>query len=88
MRSEYEANGFVFRPSLLDAAEIDVLLGELDRVLLEAPHDERFIMERDGTTVRTIANLHRRSDVYDHLVRHPVLIDVARTLLDDEVYVF
>ena len=88
MKSEYEANGFVFQPQLLDVAETDVLIAELDRVLAEDPRDERFILERDGVTVRTIANLHRRSTVYDHLVHHPLLIDAARTLLDDEVYVF
>ena len=88
MKSEYGADGFVFRPGLLDVAEIEVLIAELDRVLIEEPRDERFILERDGVTVRTVANLHHRSVVYSHLVRHPVLLDAARTLLDDEVYVF
>lgn len=88
MRSEYEASGFVVRPALLDVAEIEVLIAELDRVLAEEPRDERFILERDGVTVRTVANLHHRSIVYDHLVHHPVLVGAARTLLDDDVYVF
>ena len=88
MKSEYAANGFVFRPGLLDAGEIAVLVDELERVLVEEPRDERFILERDGVTVRTIANLHHRSTVYDHLVHHPVLLDAARDLLDDDVYVF
>ena len=77
-----------FCPALLDVSEIDVLIAELDRVLVEEPRDDRFILERDGVTVRTIANLHHRSVVYDHLVHHPVLLETARTLLDDDVYVF
>jgi ectoine hydroxylase len=88
MKSEYEADGFVFRPGLLDAAETAVLVAELERVLVEEPRDERFILERDGVTVRTVANLHQRSMVYDHLVHHPLLLDAARELLDDDVYVF
>ncbi len=88
MKSEYETSGFVFCPALLDVSEIDVLIAELDRVLVEEPRDDRFILERDGVTVRTIANLHHRSVVYDHLVHHPVLLEAARTLLDDDVYVF
>ena len=88
MKSEYETDGFVFRPGLLDATEIDVLVAELDRVLVEDPRDERFIFERDGVTLRTVANLHHRSVVYDHLVHHPVLLDAATMLLDDGVYVF
>src|SRR4051812_15968933 len=88
MRSEYEVNGFAFRPGLLDVAEIKVLVDELERVLAEEPRDESFILERDGVTVRTIANLHQRSMVYDHLVHHPVLLHAASDLLDDDVYVF
>jgi len=88
VKSEYEENGFVFRAGLLDGAEIAVLVHELERVLAEEPRDERFILERDGVTVRTIANLHHRSTVYDHLVHHPVLLGAARELLDDDVYVF
>ncbi len=88
IEAEYESSGFAFRPGLLSAAEVGALVDELDRVLAEEPRDERFILERDGITVRTVANLHQHSEVYDRLVHHPSLVDAVRTLLDDEIYVF
>lgn len=84
----YQHDGFLFRPELLCAAEAQVLRDETDRLLAGELPPDRFIVEKDGRTVRTIANPHLFSDVFARLVRHPVLLDVAQCLLQDDVYVF
>lgn len=85
---EFASAGFMFRAGLLSSAEAGVLTAELDRLLRDETRDERFIMEKDGATVRTVANPHLYSDVYDRLIHHPVLLSNAQALLDDDVYVF
>lgn len=85
---EYGERGFVFRPSLLSAAEVRVLNDELERILRAGPAEDRVIREKDGRTVRTVVNPHLHSDVYARLVRHPLLLEAAEALLGDKVYVF
>lgn len=85
---EYAERGFVFRPGLLSGEEVRVLNDDLERILRDDPAEDRFIREKDGRTVRTVVNPHLHSDVYDRLVRHPLLLDAAEALLGDKVYVF
>lgn len=85
---EYRRDGFAFRPNVLSAGEVAVLRAEVARLLAGERPAERFLIEKDGVTVRTIANPQLFSDVFGRLARHPALLGAARTLLDDEVYVF
>jgi ectoine hydroxylase len=86
--TEYRRDGYAFRPDVLSAVEIDVLNAETARLLAGDRPPERFIVEKDATTVRTVANPQLYSDVFGRLVRHPALLAAARALLDDDVYVF
>ncbi|MEO8264919.1 MAG: phytanoyl-CoA dioxygenase family protein [Ilumatobacteraceae bacterium] len=85
---DYQCDGFAFRPGLLSVAECQVLVGETDRLLSGECRPDRFVLEKDGGTVRTIVNPHRFSDVFERLVAHPTLVSAAQQLLDDDVYVF
>jgi ectoine hydroxylase len=86
LRGEYEQNGFVFRPDLLSPAEVAVLTTDLDEVLAAAPDDQRVILEKDGSTPRTVVNPHLYRDAYARLVRHPALLQTVEELLGEEVY--
>ena len=85
---DYRRDGFVFRPGLLSSGEAGVLVGETERLLRGDRPPERFLLEKDGSTVRTIVNPHLFSDVFDRLIRHPTLLAAVQQLLDDDVYVF
>ncbi len=87
-RDEYRHRGFVFRPSLLDTREIDVVLAEVDRLVGGAAPPQHVLYEKDGHTVRTLSNPHLFSPVFERLVHHPTLVAAAKELLDDDVYVF
>jgi len=72
----------------LSGTEAQVLVRETERLLDGDRPAERFLFEKDGTTVRTIVNPHLFSNVFDRLICHPALLAAARQLLDDDVYVF
>lgn len=86
MRDAYERDGFVFRPSLLTAAEVAAMTAELDRILAGPRDDKRIIREKDGVTPRTVVNPQLWSPVFERLVRHPRLVAAAEELLGDRVY--
>ncbi|MCB1378021.1 MAG: phytanoyl-CoA dioxygenase family protein [Alphaproteobacteria bacterium] len=87
--SEYERQGFAFRPNLLSPAEVAVVIAELNRILTSYGDDPlRVIREKDGVTPRTVVNPHVYSDVFNRLVHHPALVRAAEELLGESVYVF
>ena len=86
--TDYQRDGFAFRAGLLSGTEAKVLVGETERLLDGERPPERFLFEKDATTVRTIVNPHLFSNIFDRLVCHPALLAAARQLLDDDVYVF
>ena len=86
--AEYQRDGYAFRPDVLTPDEVNVLNAETARLLAGVRSPERFIVEKDTTTVRTVANPHLYSDVFGRLVRHPALLAAAQALLEDDVYVF
>ena len=86
--TDYRNDGFGFVSSLLSATEARLLIAETERLLRGERLAERFLLEKDGATVRTVVNPHLFSDVFDRLVHHPKLLAAARELLDDDVYVF
>jgi ectoine hydroxylase len=85
---DYRRDGFAYRSALLSATEARVLVDETERLLTGERPAERFLLEKDGATVRTIVNPHLYSDVFERLICHPTLLAAAQELLGDEVYVF
>lgn len=89
LKSEYEKQGFAFRPNLLSEIEVRVVNHELARILAAHSGDPaRVIMEKDGVTPRTVVNPHVHSDVFDRLVHHPALVNAVEDLLGEKAYVF
>ncbi len=86
--SDYRRDGYAFRPGLLSATEANVLVRETERLLAGERPVDRFLLEKDQLTVRTIVNPHLYSEVFARLILHPTLVGAAQELLDDEVYVF
>lgn len=88
LMSEYRRDGFAFRPGLLSENEAKVLVRETERLLSGERRADRFLLEKDAATVRTIVNPHLYSDIFERLISHPTLLAAAQELLDDDVYVF
>jgi ectoine hydroxylase len=87
--SAYDRDGFLLLENFFSAAEIAEFVLELERLR----HDpqvrasEATITERSSQAVRSIFRVHEDSPVFTTLARDERLIDIARFLLDDEVYI-
>ena len=49
-RAEYEEQGFIYRPELLTAADVQVMTDELDVILRTEPARPGVILEKDGSS--------------------------------------
>jgi ectoine hydroxylase len=84
--ADFHAQGYLLLPAdFLPTALLTTLTAVLPSVM-DQDGPQR-ILERDGTTVRSVYGLHRSSAEIAELVRAPELLNAARQLLGDEVYV-
>ncbi len=83
--AQFRDDGFLILPSLFSPDEVGVLKAELPRLFAER-RPENF-REKRGDAVRTAMALHQRSEVYARLVRHPRLVEPARQILGDDLYI-
>ena len=81
----FREDGFLLLPGRFSAEEVELLKAELPRLFAER-RPENF-REKESDAVRTAMGLHLRSEVYARLVRDPRLVEPARQLLGEELYV-
>ncbi len=82
----YQDQGFLTLPGLFSEREVEALLGELPALFSE--DSPRRVLEKDGTTVRSIYGAHEQSARFQQLVHDPRLVEPARQLLESEVYLY
>ena len=84
--ARFHEDGFLVLPGLFSRAEVDLLCADLPRILAEDTPAN--IREKASGEVRTTMGLHRRSEVFARLCRHPRLVEPARQILGtDRLYV-
>jgi ectoine hydroxylase len=81
----YRSNGFLLRPGVFSEQEVALLRREADAEF-ETDTERRTVEEGSGV-VRAVHGSHLHREFFTRLTRLPRLIDVARQLLEDEVYV-
>lgn len=87
--ARYEDQGFIALEGLFSAAEIEILVAELQR-LRAAPagiDPATLIIEPDGRELRSIFAIHAQSAVFSRLASDERLAGIARHLLGDDVYI-
>ncbi|MFJ3217591.1 phytanoyl-CoA dioxygenase family protein [Kitasatospora sp. NPDC086801] len=78
-------DGFILIPDFFDPAELAALRGGLSEVFAEpGPHR---VLEAGTGVVRGVHGVHTTHPLFGALTRLPRLVEPARQLLDDEVYV-
>lgn len=84
----YLRNGFLVVENLFNDEEVKLLNDELNRLRTEhkSGKAESTIREPDSDIVRSIFRVHKQSGLFHRLACDTRLVDVARYLLDDEVY--
>lgn len=87
--NRYESGGYLVLDDLLSGQEVETYLAELQRLgedpVLRA--SERVILEPDSDQVRSVFEVEKVSELFADLLRSPRLTDIARQVLDSEVYV-
>ncbi|MEE4542462.1 phytanoyl-CoA dioxygenase family protein [Streptomyces sp. V4-01] len=83
---QYRRDGYVLLPpDFLPRDVLDVTAAVMPEVLAE--DSPARILERDGSTVRSVYGLHRSRPEISALTRLPALLGAVRQLLGDDVYV-
>ncbi len=86
MLAEYQRDGFLLLPPhFLPPGVLDDIRAAVPRVL--ADDSPRRILERDGTTVRSVYGPHQTDPAIARVSRLPQLLDAARRVVGDDVYV-
>jgi ectoine hydroxylase len=86
IRLDYERDGWCRLPDRLGDEDIRKLRESIDR--LSTQDRPEVVFERDSRVVRALHGCHRLDDVCARLVRLPLLVDVAESLLGGPVYVY
>jgi ectoine hydroxylase len=85
--ARFSEAGYLLIEDLVGDDRLGSLLEEVQRLLeVTDVSDERVIRERGSTSVRSLFEVHRMSDVFAELASEPRLAGVARQLLGSEVY--
>lgn len=86
--AHYEENGFLILPELFPAAELEAIVAAADAMRAREGIDPGTVIEEpDSKAVRSVFEIHRQNDVVGRLVREPRLAEIARFLLDDDIYI-
>lgn len=82
---QIEEDGFLLLPELFSAEEVAAINAELETLF--ADDDDANIREKKSGEVRTAMGLHLRSRLFDRLCHHPRLVEPARQILGDDLYI-
>ncbi len=87
--ASFEQNGFVVLEKLFSQSEIALLQEELERLRVDQSSldPETIIREPSDDAIRSIFAIHRQSRIFRRLAHDKRLVDIARHILADEVYI-
>jgi ectoine hydroxylase-related dioxygenase (phytanoyl-CoA dioxygenase family) len=84
-RAAFVDTGYLLLHDVFTLDEVDVLSREIPAVFgVDSPAR---IMEKDGVHVRTVFGAQAHNAVFDALSRHPRLVEPARDLIGEDVYI-
>jgi ectoine hydroxylase len=84
----YDEHGFLVMPGLLSLAEAGALVTEAEQTAAVAdPNRDDVVLEPHSRAVRSVFRVHRDNRLFATLAADPRIADVARQILDDDVYI-
>ncbi len=86
---QYERDGYILLPEVFSQAEVQRFLSEMgkmeqDKALLAS---DAAITEPNGSALRSVFQIHDTNDLYASIAADPRIADIARFILDDQVYI-
>jgi ectoine hydroxylase len=82
---ELQRDGFLLLPDLFSTREVEILQSRMPALL--ADRDDANIIEKESGEVRTAMGLHLRDRIFSRLVRHPRLLEPARQIRPEPLYI-
>ena len=88
-RNLFEAKGFLALPGFFPMDEVHKLQEEAARLrkMDELRGEEDVITEPESDEIRSIFQIHKRSDVFDAVARDPRILNRVREILGGDVYI-
>ncbi|GAA0496622.1 ectoine hydroxylase [Salinibacillus aidingensis] len=85
----YKQNGYIFLEKMFTDDEVDVLRKELDQTMNDHKSVERpdVVREQGSDEIRSIFDVHKNTEFFQKLSSHERLVNIARQLLGDDVYI-
>ena len=85
----FDKNGFVWLEGLLEAEEVERYRAEMSRMThdQEIRASEVSVIEKESDTVRSIFEIHKRSDIFKGLAKDKRIADAARQIVGSDVYI-
>jgi ectoine hydroxylase-related dioxygenase (phytanoyl-CoA dioxygenase family) len=83
-QSAFSRDGYLFWPSRLQTHEIEALRADVPLALATSPHP---VLEKDGTTLRSVYGVQATETAFARLCRHQFLAGPAQDVLGSLVYV-
>lgn len=81
----YHEQGYLFVPDCFSPEEVALMKAQLPAIYAEDTPAR--VLEEGTNVVRMIHGSHKSNPVFGRLVRHPMILQPAMQLLDDQVYV-
>lgn len=86
LKAAYDQSGWCAMPERLSAEAVEKLRQTVDRI--GAQERPEIVYEAEQSVVRALHGCHRFDDVCERVVRLPLFVDLAETLLGGPVYVY
>ena len=82
---QIERDGFLTLPDLFSKEEVAAMNAALEPLFAEA--SDANVREKKSGEVHTAMGLHQRSALFDRLCHHPRLVEPARQILGEDLYI-
>lgn len=86
---QYERDGYILLPDVFSQAEVKRFLAEMGQMEKdpELLASDAAITEPSGNALRSVFQIHHNNDLYASVAADPRVADIARFILDDQVYI-
>ena len=83
----YDSRGYHTCENVLSREDVNRCVADVVDLTRRLGDDERVIRESSDGSVRSVFDVHKLSDVVADICARPEIVDVAKQILDDEVYI-
>ncbi|MBV1789673.1 ectoine hydroxylase [Marinobacterium sp. D7] len=86
---QYERDGYLLLPEVFSRSEVNGFLAELERMQQDQAllASEAAITEPASNALRSVFQIHRNNTLFSQVAADRRIADIARFILDDEVYI-